>query len=161
MKKAILTGFLWLCSLGVFSQSITISNSSTGGTWSVPTLSSTITSAGKNYEHTETTGASHTLIKINSLVVWTVSVSMSTTSNWNSALKLSVRRTGDGTGLVTISGGTNYILLSSTPQFFFNGLLGLGFGRDNVPVQYKIEGLSVTLPVKTYTTTVLYTITGL
>ncbi|QRQ99867.1 hypothetical protein [Dyadobacter sandarakinus] len=154
--------FIWLLLLSgaACSQSVTISNSS-GSTWSVATLSSTITSAGKNYEHVETSAASHSLFKVNALLGWTISVQQTATATWDPSLKLFVRRTGDGTGGAIINGGTTYIQVSSTTQSFFGGLLGLSFARDNVPVQYKIEGLSVTLPVKTYSTTILYTVSGL
>lgn len=159
MKKYILL-FVSLINSVAFAQ-ITITNGAAGATWTIPTLSSTITHAGKNYEHVESSGTSHTLLKVNAVLVWAISVSQTNISNWDSGLKLFVRRTGDGTGGAIISGGTTYIQLTASNQAFFSGLLGLGFSRDNVPVQYKIEGLSVLLPVKTYTTTVLYTISGL
>lgn len=158
MKKYIVFYLFVLMSSAAFAQSIVINS---GAAWSIPSLSSTITSAGKNYEHIETSGTSQTLLKVNSGLLWSVSVQQSVSSNWNSALIVSVRRTGDGTGGAVMIGTANYITLTATNQAFFSGLLGLGFSRDNVPIQYKIEGLSVLLPVKTYTTTILYTITGL
>ena len=120
-----------------------------------------ITKAGKNYEHIETSSASQTLLKVNALLAWSITAHLSATSNWDSSLKLSVQRTGNGTGIAILTGGTTYIQLTSTPQAFFSGLLNLTASRDNIPIQYKIEGLSVMLPVKTYTTTVTYTISGL
>jgi hypothetical protein len=36
----------------------------------------------------------------------------------------------------------------------------LAFNKNNVPIQYRIQGASVLLPVKTYTTTVVYTISN-
>lgn len=147
-----------LSTFAVSAQTITINS---GTTWSIPSLSSTITKAGKNYEHIETSSASQTLFKVNALLAWSITAHLSTTSNWDSSLKLYVQRTGNGTGIAILSGGTTYIQLTSTPQLFFSGLLNLFAHRDNIPVQYKIEGLSVMLPVKTYTTTVTYTISGL
>ncbi|WP_221392215.1 hypothetical protein [Dyadobacter sp. NIV53] len=161
MKKYIPFFLLALISFVTSAQSITVTNGAGGSTWSVPALSSVITKGGKNYEHIETSAASHTLLKVNSLLVWGVSVQQSGISNWDPALKISVRRTGDGTGGAIIGGGAAYIQLTTSSQAFFSGLLGLGFSRDNVPIQYKIEGLSVLLPVKTYTTTIIYTISGL
>jgi hypothetical protein len=159
MKKSICFCVACLLAATAFGQSISINS---GSAWSISPLSSTISKAGKNYEHVETSIASHTLLKVNAVVVWTVHVHQSVTSNWDSSLKLSVQRTGTGTGLAILSGGTSYIQLSSTSQPFFSGLLTLFSGnRDNIPIQYKIEGLSVMLPVKTYTTTVMYTIKGL
>lgn len=142
------------------AQSITISNGA-GGIWTVPTLSSTITKAGKNYEHIETTSLTHTLLTVNSLLVWSVSVQQVPGSNWDPALKVSVRRTADGGGSAVLGGNYNYVLLTNMNQPIVSGLLGLVFSRSNMPFQYKIEGLSVIIPAKTYTTTVLYTIVGL
>jgi hypothetical protein len=162
MKKGILFCMAFLLGAAAFGQTVSISNGASGATWSVPTLSSTISKAGKNYEHVETSSPSHTLLKVSAVVIWSVSVHQSATSNWDPSLKLYVQRTGTGTGLAILSGGTSYIQLSSTSQQFFTGLLTLFSGnRDNIPIQYKIEGLSVMLPVKTYTTTVMYTISGL
>jgi hypothetical protein len=150
-----------IASLYAFASSAQTISINSGTTWSIPTLSSTITKAGKNYEHIETSSASQTLLKVNALIGWSISAHLSTTSNWDSSLKLYVQRTGNGTGIAIVSGGTTYMQLSSTPQVFFTGLLNLLAHRDNIPIQYKIEGLSVMLPVKTYTTTVTYTISGL
>ena len=140
---------------------LTASMSITGTTWSVNPLSSTITNAGRNYTHSESSGTGQTLISANALVGWQVSVQLSVTSGWDPSLKLYVKRTGNGNGGAVITDGTTDILLTNVPQKFFSGLLGIGFARTNVPVQYRIDGLSVLLPVKTYTATVLYTISGL
>lgn len=151
----------FLASLGAFAASAQTISINSGTTWSIPSLSATITKAGKNYEHIETSSASQTLLKVNAALAWSITAHLSTTSNWDSSLKLYVQRTGNGTGIAILTGGTTYIQLSSTPQTFFGGLLNLFAHRDNIPIQYKIEGLSVMLPVKTYTTTVTYTISGL
>lgn len=147
--------------LSAFAASAQTISINSGNTWSVPTLSSTITKAGKNYEHIETSSASQTLFKVNALLAWSISAHLSSTSNWDSSLKLYVQRTGSGTGIAIVTGGTTYMQLTTTPQLFFSGLLNVLAHRDNIPVQYKIEGLSVMLPVKTYTTTITYTISGL
>lgn len=159
--KHLLVFFLFIVHSVTVAQNISISNGATGSSWSIPALSSPITKAGKNYEHIETSPASLTLLKVNSLLGWTVSAHISVSSNWDPALKVFVRRTGDGTGGAIISGGTSYIQLTSSSQQFFSGLLGLGVSRDNIPIQYKIEGLTVLLPVKTYSATIQYTISGL
>jgi hypothetical protein len=155
-----LIAFCIACLSGFAASAQTISINS-GTTWSIPSLSSTITKAGKNYEHIETSSASQTLLKVNALLTWSITAHLSSTSNWDSSLKLYVQRTGNGTGIAILSGGTTYIQLTSTPQTFFGGLLNLLAHRDNIPIQYKIDGLSVILPTKTYTTTVTYTISGL
>lgn len=152
---------LYIACLGGFAVSAQTLSINSGTTWSVSSLSSTITKAGKNYEHIETSSASQTLFRVNAAIAWSITAHLSTTSNWDSSLKLYVQRTGNGTGIAIVTGGTTYMQLTATPQLFFSGLLNVFANRDNIPVQYKIEGLSVMLPVKTYTTTVTYTISGL
>jgi len=153
--------FLTFLACPVFAQTLTINNGSAGANWTLSAPSSTITAAGKNYEHIETTGLAHTLLKVNAALIWSVSIQQSGTSNWDPALKIYVRRTGEGTGGAILTGNTNYLQLTTTAQALVGGLLGLGFSRDDIPIQYKIEGLSVLLPVKTYTTTILFTVSGL
>ena len=158
-KKLLFTIFLLTCGI-CHAQTITISNGA-GSSWTISPLASTITKAGKNYEHIEVTQASHTLLTVNSLLLWTVSVQQVAGSNWDPALKVSVRRSGDGGGSAILGGNYNYILLTNMNQAIVSGLLGLVFSRTNMPFQYKVEGLSVIIPAKTYTTTILYTIVGL
>lgn len=143
-----------------FTQTIAI-NGTSGANWTLSAPSTILTAAGKNYEHVETTAVNHTLLKVNAALVWSVSVQQSGTANWDTGLKISVRRTGEGTGGAILTGNTNYLQLTTTAQALVGGILGLGFSRDDIPIQYKIEGLSVLLPVKTYTTTILFTVSGL
>jgi hypothetical protein len=72
---------------------------------------------------------------------------------WNTNLNLYVKRTGNGTGSGSISGGTSYILLTSTDQAFFSGYRN----RTSIPLQLKIDGVSVQIPPNTYITTIYYT----
>lgn len=168
MKKYLLA-FLFLIISSVSQAQLTTSLTVTGSDWSVNTLSSasTITKAGKNYESaaSESSSLSQTYIKVSAILAWQINVQLSSTANWDPALKISVLRTGDGMGGARITGGnTTFQQVTTGVQPFFNGtlvLVTLGFGRENIPVQYKIEGLSVLLPVKTYSTTILYTVTGL
>jgi hypothetical protein len=83
-------------------------------------------------------------------------------TDWNSNLSLWVQRTGNGTGgfLGSIAGGLAFIQLTTTPQLLYSGNIGFAAGRNNVPIQYQIRGLSVLIPVKTYTITVVYTVSN-
>ncbi|REA56503.1 hypothetical protein DSL64_26660 [Dyadobacter luteus] len=159
MKKLmmLLIGLLF-CYAGS-AQTLTINTP--GANWTLLAPSTLLTAAGTNYTHVETTALNHTLMKVNATLVWSVSVQQSSTSNWDTGLKLFIRRSGDGTGGALLTGNTNYIQLTSTAQPLVGGLLGLGFSRDDIPIQYKIEGISVLLPVKTYSTTILFTVSGL
>ncbi len=76
---------------------------------------------------------------------------------WNAGLTLDVRRTGDGGGGGTISGGLSYQEIGTTDAPFWTGT-----GRkNNIPVQLRISGAfgGAGIPAGTYTTTVIYTIT--
>jgi hypothetical protein len=82
-----------------------------------------------------------------------VDVSKSDT-NWHGNFRLFVKRTGDGTGNGTITGGTTYQEITNTDQQFWTGVNG----RHNVPIQLKLDNVSVQIPPDTYTTTVNYTV---
>jgi hypothetical protein len=85
---------------------------------------------------------------------WTISVRKVDTA-WNAALHLSVRRTGSGSGGGSLSGGTTYQEITATDTSFFSGTAD----RKNIPLQFQISGLTVTLGAATFSTTVYYTVT--
>lgn len=83
---------------------------------------------------------------------WEVKVSQSDI-NWDSRLKLHVKRTGSGSASgVTL--GTIYTTISTSPQTFFRGTNDAFL----IPVQYKLSGMSVLIPTGTYNTNVVYTV---
>ncbi|MFK7933369.1 MAG: hypothetical protein AB8G22_07655 [Saprospiraceae bacterium] len=83
--------------------------------------------------------------------------------DWHPNLLLYLRRTGNGrwrgTGQANglLKNGTDYQLLTTSPTYFLNGLKN----RYDVPIQFRMEGASVLLPAKTYSTNVVYTVTEL
>lgn len=100
---------------------------------------------------------------------WSVQASITSVVDWHPDLELSVRRSGDGTGSAilgvlggvlvspSISGGETYQTLSVVPNTFFTGRAHY----NDIPIQYKVSGMSVLIPTKTYTAEVLYTFIGL
>jgi len=84
---------------------------------------------------------------------WRVDVKKNDT-NWHSAFELSVRRTSDGTGSGTISGGTSYQEVTDTDKTFFDG----SGSRQDIFEQLKLSGVSVQVPWDTYITTIYYTV---
>lgn len=77
---------------------------------------------------------------------------------WHGSLSLGVLRTGAGTGSGSISGGDVLSLtLNASDQVFFEG----SGDRTTIPVQLKLSGVSVLIPVDSYTTTVYLTILDL
>ena len=75
-------------------------------------------------------------------------------TNWHSNLHLHVKRTSDGQGPGSISGGTSYQEVTDTDLSFFSG----DRWRSDVDIQLKLTGVSIQVPLDTYTTTVYYTI---
>jgi len=77
-----------------------------------------------------------------------------TDTNWHSDLHLHVKRTTDGTGSGSISGGGTYQDVTDTDQNFFSGFLD----RSMINIQLELTGVSIQVPPDTYTTTVYYTV---
>jgi hypothetical protein len=156
----ILLSFLIL-SFGFNARSQTIS--ATPG-WNYIVPSGTITEAGTNYSISPESAVNQTLISMAGFPIfetYAVTVHKSDT-DWNSGLTLQVQRTGTGTTgfFGSTNGGAAYITLTNSPQAFFNGNIGFANTKNNVPIQYRIQGASVLLPVKSYTTTVVYTVSN-
>ncbi len=84
---------------------------------------------------------------------WTIDVKKIDT-NWHSNLHLNVKRTSDGTGPGSISGGDAYQEITDIDQNFFSG----NGDRSNVNVQLKLTGISIQVAPDTYSTTVYYTV---
>ncbi|WP_341227339.1 hypothetical protein [uncultured Arcticibacterium sp.] len=149
---------LILCSFyGTSAQSISANSG-----WNANVSSSEISDAGLDYNGTYQSSQTETYVTASGFNIFRnyyVYVEKSEL-DWNSNLILSARRTGNGSGgwFGSISGGTNYIPLSNSSQLFYYGGIGFSNSRSNVPIQYQIEGLSVLLPAKTYTISVIYTV---
>lgn len=75
-------------------------------------------------------------------------------TNWNSGLRLYVRRTSEGSGPGNVTAGLSYQEVTGTDQTFFSGYRQ----RQNINIQLRLEGISVQIPADTYSTTVYYTV---
>jgi hypothetical protein len=75
-------------------------------------------------------------------------------SNWHTDFVLDIRRTGNGQGPGTISGGTTYLTITTTSQTFVTGTRN----RRGIPLQERLRGVSVAIPAAVYTTTIQYTV---
>jgi len=84
---------------------------------------------------------------------WRVDVRRTDTA-WHSNLHLYVKRTSDGSGSGSISGGLSYIEITTIDSQFF---LGAG-DRSGINLKYKLTGMSVSVPPNAYSTTVTYTV---
>ena len=86
---------------------------------------------------------------------WRIDV-RKTDTNWDPNLLLYVKRSSDGTGTGTITGGTVYQEITSTDTQLFTG----EDDRSKVGLQYQIGGFSVNnVKVDTYETTIYITVT--
>ena len=76
-------------------------------------------------------------------------------SGWNAAFQLFIRRTNNGTsGNGSVSGGTAYLQITTTSQTFVTGQ----GDRRGITLQERLDGVSVSVPPATYTTTIQYTV---
>ena len=145
------------------AQSITVA----GTSWAaaIPT----ITEAGSNYTSSivESGVAQSTLtVKVRNtpgLNHYTVNVKRTDSgNNWGTVgLQIWVKRTSTGTGGGNgsfILGGTTYLAITNTDSYFFDGSNDNGGTRSGITLQYQITGVSVIVPVATYSTTITYTL---
>ena len=75
-------------------------------------------------------------------------------SVWNPNIRIYARRTTDGTGTGTISGGTNYQEITTSDVSFFSGTLD----RTSIKVQLMVD-FSVAVGINDFTTAITYTVT--
>lgn len=131
--------------------------------WSIAIPVGTITEAGNDYSTSATSSIEQTLIDFKTGRANSYSISIQKVDvDWHPNLSLWAKRNGDGDGsggkTVPMMGGETFIQVTNALQIFFYDTSGESHNRNNVPIQYQILGYSVLLPVKTYTTTVIYTV---
>ena len=151
---ALLVGLLWQPA----AQAIDLSVS---GSWTEPIDNNDLQSgAGSDLVATMTSLSNETAITITNTTgssdLWKVEVHRLDT-NWDSNVRLYVRRTSDGTGSGSISGGTSFVEVTTVDGVFFTG----GGNRSSIDVEMKITGLSVGVSVDTYITSVTHTVIDL
>ena len=128
---------------GSWTQTIDKSNL-TGGAGTV--LTSTYTSA-QNVNLVSITGAK------NKNDNWQVNIQRIDTT-WNSSLQIFARRTSNGTGTGSVSGGQAYIQVTLNNSVFFSGAGNM----NNISVQLQLTGASLQISPNQYTTTIQYTV---
>ena len=84
---------------------------------------------------------------------WRVDVRR-TDTNWDANVRVWVRRTGDGTGPGSISGGAAYQEITSTDATLFTG----AGDRTAVDLQVKITSMSLGVSVDNYSSSITYTV---
>lgn len=136
----------------LFSQNIDVS-----GRWNERIRASDITEAGNDYVGTYESDPDETVITIeakNKNKTITVLIRKEDDpGDWHSNLDLQIRRTDNNNNS---NGGTSFQTITDFDSVFFYTK-----GKKNtVPIQYRIKGISVLLPVQDYTTTIIYTVYG-
>jgi hypothetical protein len=84
---------------------------------------------------------------------WTVRARKSETF-WPSGVSVAVKRTSEGNGTGSISGGTAYLTLTGTDQTLFTGT----GDRSGVQLQLQTDDLSVSHAPDNYSLTITYTV---
>jgi hypothetical protein len=130
------------------------------GNWNLNVQASEITEAGSNYIGSFESATNQIIFNRNApdfyLQNWSITIHKSDVT-WDSNIKLWIRRTGDGNGVngSSISNGANYQEVVNTPISFFNGYKEV----NDIPLQLKYTGISVTIPINTFSTYLNFTIT--
>ncbi len=138
------------------------------GDWNFSLSPTDIIEAGKDFRHMRKSAKEQIKIDVTQSSFWgnlfynynwRIDIEKSDV-DWDPSLKIFAKRTGDGSpyGLGgNINGGTNWLRIKNFTKHFFRG----NSSRTDIPIRYKIKGISVLLPAKTYTTTIIYTVTEL
>jgi hypothetical protein len=160
VKRLRVSKAIFLFSLIVFTSVMTTTNALdlliTGG-WSV-ILDSTdlVSGAGSNLTSQYESSTDQVLVDIYNSAgggdTWRVDISKSDIS-WNNSLSVYCKRTSSGTG-GSVAGGSSYLGITNIDQQFFTGsdnVTGIGF-------QYKLDGVSVSIPPAVYSTSIVFTV---
>ncbi|KAA5531708.1 hypothetical protein [Paenimyroides baculatum] len=141
-------------------------NQINGTNWTVNIPS--ITEAGNNYAGSYESNSNQVEINLQLpalLGVRAVKIHY-TPNNWHNSLTIEARKTGNGNlGLICVgcslnpSGTSAYKIITqvSTELFRGTGILNL-VTISNIPIQLKINGISVTIPADNYSATIVFTI---
>jgi hypothetical protein len=84
---------------------------------------------------------------------WRVDVRRSDTT-WHGNLAIAVKRTSDGTGGGSVSGGASYVDAGLVDAEFFSGT----GNRSGVEFQLRLSGVSVQVPPNSYSTSIILTV---
>jgi hypothetical protein len=146
-----------------YAQSI----STTGG-WSATRSSADIANIGQDLPNSLSGGASNqTLMSLNSLTTgnWQVQVQR-LDAVWDSSLILELYKQSNGSAVPgsispIFTGGDSYMTINTMPQTIFNLSVSGSGSINDIQIRYRMSGISVLLPAKQYSTTIMYTLVDL
>lgn len=157
----------YLLMIFCMKQSVAQGTMTVGGTnWTVPILP--ITEAGANYSGSYQSTANQILVSATLPALLSgarVSVQYQADPTWHGSLNIAARRTGNGQTLCvlcSVTGGTTYqpVTTVATELFRIQTLLTLTT-FNNIPVQLRLSGASVTIPAASYRARIVFTISGI
>ena len=152
MKNFTLIVFILISNV-LFSQSIKVE---TRRGWSKTISASDIKEAGNDYVGTYESSDKQTEITISDRdkddETRVLVRKEYDSGDWHPDLILQIKRTD--TNEKDSSGGLLFQTITDMDAFFFN----TEGKQEDVPLQYKISGISVLLPVQEYTTTIIFTV---
>ena len=85
---------------------------------------------------------------------WQIKVRRIDEGGWHGDFTLFVKRTSDGEGTGSVSGGLSYIEITTTDTQLFSG----SGDRSNILIQYKLTGMSINVLPDTYSKTITFTV---
>lgn len=149
--------FLVILLLLAMTRVEAIDISATGGWIETIDASDLVSGAGSNLIDTYESPADATDIDISNTANkndnWRVDVRR-VDGTWHGDFTLYARRTSDGNGQGSVSGGLSYTQITTTDIEFFSGAGNL----SNIDVQYQLTGMSVSVSPIIYSTSVVLTV---
>jgi hypothetical protein len=85
---------------------------------------------------------------------WRLDVRRIDDAGWHGDFTLYVKRTSDGEGTGSISGGQSYIEITTTDTELFSG----AGDRSNISIQYQLTGMSINVLPDTYSEIITFTV---
>lgn len=147
--KLLITIFIFL-NATLISQSISVTSD-----WNFTVPSSGVIEAGEDFEEDEyVSSINEANLDIYHSDKWKVKVNK-VEIYWHEDLKLRIRRTGDGLGPGIIDGGEGFVEVKTND---LNDFCRGEKDRLFIPLQYRIENVTVLMPATVYSADIIYTL---
>jgi hypothetical protein len=148
--------FAFLLLLVATAESIDIT--AIGGWSETIDQSDLLSGPGSQLLATYESGIDHTSIDITNTLskqdAWRVDVRRVDGGGWHGDFALYAKRTSNGSGQGSVSGGLSYIEIGTTDTELFSGAGNL----NHIDVQYQLTGMSISVLPASYSTTIIFTL---
>lgn len=112
---------------------------------------------GSNFTSPQLSANNQTILEIMNCIDdsdnWQINVRRSD-SNWHPNLVMQVKRRSDGRGSGTITDGGAWRDITESDQYFFSG----SGDRTKIKIKYRVQNVTMEIPVGTKMTTIHYTV---